>query len=71
MEDWKRMTPEKRAMYRDEINTQAMFSRCEEVNATMLYDNDRLDRGDFIVARIVWDKQKEKYHDHWVFLQER
>ena len=52
-----------------------MFSRCEELEPEMLYDEDRLDRGDFIIARVVWkritDEDEEKFHDHWVIINER
>ena len=71
MEEWKEMSPEKKAMYRDEINTQAVFSRCEEVTEDMFEDADRLDRGDFIITRIIWDGDKEKYHDHYAIVDER
>ena len=45
---------EVRAAERDDENTKAMFSRCEALEPEMLYDEDRLDRGDFIIARVVW-----------------
>ena len=66
---------EVRAAERDDANTTAMFSRCEELEPEMLYDEDMLDRGDFIIARVVWkritDEDEEKYHDHWVIINER
>ena len=66
---------EERAAERDDENTKAMFSRCELLEPEMLYDEDRLDRGDFIIARVVWkritDDDEEKYHDHWVIINER
>ena len=69
--DIKDLSLEKRAAYRDAINTAAMFSRCEEVGPDMLNQEDHLDRGDFVIARMVWDEDKEKYHDHWSFVLER
>ena len=71
MEDWKRMSPEKRAKYRDDCNTKTMFGRAEEIGTRSLYDKDKLDRGDFIIARIIWDEDKEKYHDHQAFVKQR
>ena len=69
--DIKDLSLEERAAYRDALNTAAMFSRCEEVEPSMLLQEDHLDRGDFIIARMVWDDDKEKYHDHWTFVLER
>ena len=42
MEDWKELNPEKKAMYRDEINKQEILSRCEKMSAGMIYDSDKL-----------------------------
>ena len=69
--DIKDLSLEERAAYRDAINTTAMFSRCAEVEADMINQEDNLDRGDFFIARMVWGEQKEKYHDHWAFVFER
>ena len=76
MEDWKTMSPEKREKHREEVNTKSLFSRCEELEAgndyvSGIYDSDKLDRGDFIIGRTVWDNEKEKYHDHSGFVIER
>ena len=71
MKDWNAMTPQQRADKRDELNAEAVFSRCEEVTKEDLKDVDNLDRGDFIIARIIWDGDKEKYHDHWAIVKER
>ena len=71
MEDWKELNPEKKSMYRDEINKQEILSRCEEMSAGMIYDSDKLVKGDFMIARIFWDKIEQKYHDHWAFLGRR
>ena len=69
------LAKEVRAAERDDENTKAMFSRCEALEPEMLYDEDRLDRGDFIIARVVWkritDEDEEKFHDHWVIINER
>ena len=69
---------EARAEFRDNENTKAMFSRCEEITPETLYDEDRLDRGDFVIARVVWKRitkikkdNKQKHHDHWVIINER
>ena len=69
--DIKDLSLEERAAYRNAINTIAMFSRCEEVEAGTINHEDNLDRGDFFIARMVWDEDKEKYHDHWSFVFER
>jgi len=71
MSDWNEMSPEKREETRNEINIQSVFSRCEEVTEEVLLDEDHLDRGDFIIGRVIWDGDKEKYHDHWAIVTER
>ena len=71
IKEWNAMTPEDRAAKRDELNAGAIFSRCEEVKRKDLEDEDHLDRGDFIIARVIWDGDKEKYHDHWAIVNER
>ena len=72
MEDWKRgMNPEKKALYRDEINKDEMLSRCEEISVESLHDPTKLDKNDFLIARIFWNRNEGKYHDHWAFLKER
>ena len=48
-----------------------MLARCEEVTEEQLVDEDILNRGDFIVTRIVWDAEKEKFHDHFGIIQSR
>ena len=67
----KELSLEERAAYRDVVNTTAMFSRCEVLEADQLCEEDHLDRGDFIIARMIWDEDKEKYHDHWAIVNER
>ena len=69
--DMKKLSPKKRAKKREEITTQSLFSRCEEVKDEDFDDEERLDRGDFLIARIVWDLSMEKYHDHWTIVKER
>ena len=71
MEDWKGTSPEKKAIHRDEINKEELISRCQEIGAGMLYDTTRLDVGDFMIARIFWNIDEKKYHDHWAFLERR
>ena len=74
-EDMEELAKEERSALRDDENTKAMFSRCELLEPEMLYDEDRLDRGDFIIARVVWkritDDDEQKHHDHWVIINER
>ena len=48
-----------------------MLSRCEEINANLLKDVNRLFRGDFIIARIIWDEEKQKFHDHFAVIENR
>ena len=65
------MPPDEKATHRDEMNMRHMFARCEEVTHELLYDRDRLDRGDFFIARIIWNEKKEQFHDHAAILEER
>ena len=48
-----------------------MLARCEELTPDLLEDEDRLDRGDFIIARIVWNEEKQKFHDHSAIIENR
>ena len=70
------MGMEDKAALRDDENTKALFSRCEVLDVEMLHDEDRLDRGDFLIARVVLkkksdDEEEEKFHDHWVIVDQR
>ena len=61
---------------RDDENTRALFSRCEVLDVEKLHDEDRLDRGDFLIARVDFkkksdDEDEEKFHDHWVIVDQR
>jgi len=67
----KKSPPDERTLLRDYINEQAMLARCEEITEEQLLDADILDRGDFIVARIVWNEDKEQFHDHFAIIQSR
>ena len=72
MSNWqKERSPEKIAQYRDEINKNELISRCEEVSVESLLDPLKFDKNDFLIARIFWDRNEGKYHDHWAFLKER
>ena len=51
---------EERAQFRDNENLKAMFSRCEELTPEMLFDEDRLDRGDFVIARVIWNVKSDE-----------
>ena len=60
----KELTAQERAEFRDNENTKAMDSRCEELTTEMLSDEDRLYRGDFVIARVIWNvKSDEKSKD--------
>ena len=48
-----------------------MLARCEEITEEQLLDADILNRGDLIVARIVWNEDKEQFHDHFGIIQSR
>ena len=48
-----------------------MLARCEELTPDLLEDEDRLDRGDFVIARIVWNEEKQKFHDHSAIIENR
>ena len=65
------MSQHEREEFRDEINTRTMFSRCEEIGTDMLYDEDALDQGDFIICRFVLGENKEYQHDHLAFVKSR
>ena len=70
--DLKKLSPKKRLKRREEILTHSLFSRCEEIKLKEDFvDEERLDRGDFLIARIIWDLSLEKYHDHWTIVKER
>ena len=70
--DLKKLSPMKRFKRREEILTHSLFSRCEEIKLKEDFvDDERLDRGDFLIARIIWDLGLEKYHDHWTIVKER
>ena len=72
MNDWKKeKSPEKKQLYRDEINKNELLIRCEEILIESLRDPKRLNKNDFLIARIFWDKNERKYHDHWAFLHDR
>ena len=65
------MKPEKKALYRDELNKKELTSRCEEISVKSLHDPLVLNKNDFLIARIFWDRNDEKYHDHWAFVLQR
>ena len=67
----KGMKPEKKALYRDELNKKELTSRCEEISVESLHDPLVLNKNDFLIARIFWDRNDEKYHDHWAFVLQR
>ena len=70
--DLKKLSPKKRFKRREEILTHSLFSRCEEIKLKEDFvDEERLDRGDFLIARMIWDLSLEKYHDHWTIVKER
>ena len=48
-----------------------MLARREEVTEEQLIDADILNSGDLIVTRIIWDEDKEKFHDHFAIVQSR
>ena len=65
-----------KATLRDDENTKALFLRCEELDVTMLKDEEKLDRGDFVIARVILnfdeeDKGHKTFHDHWVIVDQR
>jgi len=68
LEDWKRKSPEERAELRDEINTKTLIEQSEELTL----DEDgltKLERGNFLIARVLWDAKKGKTHDHLCFVE--
>ncbi len=48
-----------------------MFSRCEEISEDMLFDEEALDTGDFVILRFVSEENSEYQHDHLAFIKRR
>ena len=71
MKKWKTMSQNEKDDFRDEINTRSMFSRCEQISEDMLFDEDALDTGDFVILRYVLEENKEYQHDHLAFVKNR
>ena len=65
------MTHNEREEFRDQINTRSMFSRCEEISEDMLFDEEALDTGDFVILRFVLEENAEYQHDHLAFIRKR
>ena len=61
-------TKEKQKL-RNEINDQFILNTGTEVTEENI--DSTLKRGDFFVARRIWDKEEGKCHDHFVFVKER
>ena len=65
------MSQTEREAFRDEVNTKTMFSRCEEIGANMLEDEDAIDKGDFVICRYVLEENQDYQHDHLAFISKR
>ena len=48
-----------------------MFSRCEEIEANMLEDEDAIDTGDFVICRFALEENQDYQHDHLAFISKR
>ena len=59
----------KKQKLRDEINDTFILNTGIEVTEENI--DSILNRGDFLVARRIWDKAEGKCHDHFVFIKER
>ena len=68
---WKKMSQTEREAFRDEVNTKTMFSRCEEIGANMLEDEDAIDTGDFVICRFALEENQDYQHDHLAFISKR
>ena len=71
MKKWKKMTQNEKDDYRDQINTRSMFSRCEQISEDMLFDEDAIDTGDFVILRFELEENSEYQHDHLAFIKYR
>ena len=65
------MSQTEREAFRDEVNTKTMFSRCEEIGANMLEDEDAIDTGDFVICRFALEENQDYQHDHLAFISKR
>ena len=59
----------KKQKLRNEINDTFILNTGTEVTEENI--DSILNRGDFLVARRIWDKANGKCHDHFVFVKER
>jgi hypothetical protein len=60
---------QERARLRDEINTSAMFRLAKELEPHQLITD--LHPADFIIARVIWDREQHSYHDHFAFVHDK
>ena len=69
-ENWKSTDEtKKKQKLRNEINDTFILNTGTEVTEDNI--DSILNRGDFLVARRIWDKAEGKCHDHFVFVKER
>ena len=61
--------PEDKQKLRNVINDDFILKTAVEVNDGNI--DTILKRGDFFIARRIWDKTEGKFHDHFVFVKER
>ena len=54
---------------RYEINDTFLLNTAQELTEDDI--STALNRADFFIARVVWDKEKGKFHDHFVIVKER
>ena len=60
---------EEKQNVRNDINDNFILKTELEVNERNI--KTALHRGDFFLARRIWNKSKHQYHDHFVFVKER
>ena len=58
-----------RTNLRNEINDKFILNTAVEINEENIATI--LERGDFFIARRIWNKEEGKFHDHFVFVKER
>ena len=70
-ERWTKNSPEvkDKTTLRNEINDSFILKTAVQVTEDNI--ESILYKGDFLIGRRIWDKSEGKYHDHFVFVNER
>ena len=59
----------KKQKLRNEINDTFILNTGTQITDDNV--DELLNRGDFFIARRIWDKSERKFHDHFAFVKER